>query len=652
MTNDFKEKLLKWISGNYIIETTPTDQTSIINQTSITNNYSTLMTNDLGSDYSILFQVQSKNSTNNNTEFTVIVGKYTISSVTKGFIVVLDNQFNVLGIIKQFSSNVDFGIFEAFNVSDDGTFFGIELQSNNIRRFVMLNNFTLKLSIADDYKVIIKQSYNIPNTCQFYATQNGITNVIKCTGSSYYMIYGGIKSSSNYYPACTNLKINVGMENDWIDKVSTHSIPIGIDGINKPDDCLPIWDSNGDFNSYIFSHKVGTTSTSDYFIIRDVLSNTASDLNDSTSIDLAGYTIDGGEIYSIQTKITSMTKAITSISWWSGFTQESINIITIADISKTYSDPAIYKSIKPLFLERVTLGVKLYEANDIIFFQASNRSEVDANLTYTEIGTIIDNKAIYTGISTNEYGVSKQFPFMVANLFNLYNYYVQQGNTCISAQMLYNSLNYNGADYQALNSMVPNSVNIYDPNGVVIFPRNLYNRIVNNNTTIATVEVPNDFMNDVTIQLKELISQTNNIMVSDITEIVKNIYEELLINFVNSIIVKNSNDINNVIINNTASNRINNSVSNPSVLDYNNSKIGKYKINYANDTSVINPINPDLTFTGLSTNYIITVYVPIDYGITSIQLLSNDETTVYQTIDCSNLENDKYYTINQKMEVV
>ena len=159
-------------------------------------------------------------------------------------------------------------------------------------------------------------------------------------------------------------------------------------------------------------------------------------------------------------------------------------------------------------------------------------------------------------------------------------------------------------------------------------------------------------MNDVTIQLKELISETNNIMVSDSMEIVKNIYEELLINFINSIIVKNSNDINNIIINNTASNRINNSVSSPSVLDYSNSKIGKYKINYANDTSVINPIDSNLIYTGLSTNYIITVYVPIDYGITSIQLLSNDEETVYQTIDCSNLENNKYYTINQKMEVV
>jgi hypothetical protein len=229
---------------------------------------------------------------------------------------------------------------------------------------------------------------------------------------------------------------------------------------------------------------------------------------------------------------------------------------------------------------------------------------------------------------------------------------MQIENVVYDMKQVFNSLNYNGLSYQALNSMVPNSVNIYDPNGVVIFARNLYNRIVNNNTTISTVEVPNDFMNDVTIKLKELISETNNIMVSDSMEIVKNVYEELLINFVNSIIVKNSNNINNVIINNTASNRINNSVSNPSVLDYNNSKIGKYKINYGNGTNVINPINNNLVYTNLSTNYIITVYVPLEYGITNIQLLSNDGSTVYQTIDCSSLENDKYYTINQKLEVV
>ena len=87
-------------------------------------------------------------------------------------------------------------------------------------------------------------------------------------------------------------------------------------------------------------------------------------------------------------------------------------------------------------------------------------------------------------------------------------------------------------------------------------------------------------------------------------------------------------------------------------MDYNNSKIGKYKINYSNETSVVYPLDLDLTYTNLSTNYIIGVYVPLDYAITNIQLLSNDETTVYQTIDCSNLENNKYYTINQKMEVV
>lgn len=33
-------------------------------------------------------------------------------------------------------------------------------------------------------------------------------------------------------------------------------------------------------------------------------------------------------------------------------------------------------------------------------------------------------------------------------------------------------------------------------------------------------------------------------------------------------------------------------------------------------------------------------------------MIEYDEQTIYQTIDCSNLENNKYYTINQKMEVV
>ena len=633
MTNDYKEKLLKWISGNYQIET-GTNSPQFTTPLSRTNNFATLFSSQFPYGYFLSTVLQGYNDDNNGVGYTLIAGSYYIddtATTMRGFVTILDNDFDIVQTITQYSSGTYLGVYETLNVGDDGNFFGIE-NNSGVLRFTMLNNIIAKLPTETEYKIVLRRSYNVPNTSKLYtATASGI---IKAPGMAKYCVFGNYFENPSQKPLVTEIEVNVGSSNTWTDYTYSGAVEF------YATDCLPSWNTSGDLSFKM----VGIEN------LGSALNNYAFCMYSTTgSTSLTRQQIGSGLGFGNTMNMKILT-ANDIYACFSEFGSTTMNLYMYKVDISNYSLNTFYTKNTPIVENEYNSGIGILKNGTELFYNVVANKDTTPTKTLYYFGKVIGSQAYeyYLGefdpYLTNLFSVQKQF--------NLYDYYMQIENVVYDMKQIYNPLNYNGLSYQALNSMIPNSIIIYDSGGIEVFARNLYNRIVNNNTTISTVEVPNDFMNDVTIKLKELISETNNIMVSDITEIEKNIYEELLINFVNSIIVKNSNDINNVIINNTASNRINNSVSSPSVLDYSNSKIGKYKINYANDTSVINPINPDLTFTGLSTNYIITVYVPIDYGITSIQLLSNDETTVYQTIDCSNLENNKYYTINQKMEVV
>ena len=117
--------------------------------------------------------------------------------------------------------------------------------------------------------------------------------------------------------------------------------------------------------------------------------------------------------------------------------------------------------------------------------------------------------------------------------------------------------------------------------------------------------------------------------------------------------MRNANDPNNIIYNDTGANHLNSVVSDtPTSTDYNNSKIGKAKVNYSDNTSDIYQTNSTGTYSGISTQITFGISTPADKDITSIELLSNDGLQTYQTITGLNLERDKMYLIKQKVEVL
>jgi hypothetical protein len=230
------------------------------------------------------------------------------------------------------------------------------------------------------------------------------------------------------------------------------------------------------------------------------------------------------------------------------------------------------------------------------------------------------------------------------NLIEMYFPLYSETNTTKKITFDYNSINYNGEGYTNGNSLVPNKARLYDNNNKMIFARNLSNKVINANTTISTLNIPNTNLNNIIIYNQSLIGETNYVLMNNQEEITKNIYENLNINFYVTLRMINNNDPNNQIFNQVGSNRINLSVS--SVKDYNNAKETKIRINYSDNTTKIASIE----FYPIQ-NYFYTKFsIYIDKLISSIDFISNDEETIYNTIR-PNFIVDKYYTINQSVRI-
>ena len=218
-------------------------------------------------------------------------------------------------------------------------------------------------------------------------------------------------------------------------------------------------------------------------------------------------------------------------------------------------------------------------------------------------------------------------------------------NTVYKIPFVFNQFDYNGLPYEDINCIKPNSGILYDSDGNIIFARNLYNLNINGNTTISTIEVPNTFLNDTTIAKEDLLSETNVILNDNVQNISKNIYEVLDINFFNTLVMKNSNNPLNEIINNLGASRLNSSAS--QVLDYQNTYANKIRINYTDNTNDVETVGIPTITNGIAT-YNFSIYV--SKTISNIEIISNDENTSYQTIE-GTFNVGSTYTITQDVRV-
>lgn len=617
MTEDFKKLVLKYMLGQLDEQQPSSDLNWSDLKTTQNNLYTYLQEFFDGDNWSITGTLQGT-STTNPLGFTVLYGFYGLAGETKGFLTILDEKFNPLSTLTSYNTGTDFYEFYALNVDEDGNFYGID-RTDTQYRFVLLNNFLVKTP-SSDYQVILRKSYFLPNT---YQVQNVsiIRKVLKRVGHSTYLIPfllgQGLVSG---YPTVLEFTINVGSENNWV----AHQ-------------------SNTNFSNAIISDLT-------FNYIDDVLNFKLALQDYSTSKSLE-VQFDGNS-YSIKT--FDINAEILYLNYNDAYASKSIyetNKITYCIYKvnyNTYSLDNVYTYENDGYSDygmQDVQGAYLFKNQNELFAEIIIGDDSTHETYSYKILKIVGSEVYEKELGSFSNGALYLNLFFVSKQYNLYSYYIQSQNTVYQVNQIYNELNYNGDSYEDINSLFPNTGNLYSDNQL-IFSRGLYNKVVNGNTTTSTIEVPNTLLNDTNITSEELVSHTSTSLVKENQSISKNIYELLYINFINSLIVQNRNSSSYQDMPTIAS-ALNQSIC--STLNYDDIKLTKWRITFSDNSTKIGT----LTTTKVSDyayNLKFIFYTSKD--IKSIELISNDENVVYLTINELNLSLNKIYKISQNVEVI
>ena len=623
MTQDYKDNLLKYLTGNLDLESGDNipnfEQESEIIDTNLAEDIKNNLTN------------------NNNATNVIALGKiynemyneyliygYYIDNESKyyGFIYLVDNNLNEIQMITEFSSGSKLFPITSLNQDENNNLYGLTFSIGEyemISKVLLFNNIFASGIISGNYEAILRNDYIIPyHYNQAPYRQN---RIIKSPESAtYYIIF-----NEDSKERIIKFTINVGAQNEWTEAILPIAFYMRFD---------VILDKSGG-NEVLLMYGIDTDNPSSYY----------------------EYKIDGENITLIK-KITLPYLA----QFLSQIFVKDINNVFMFLVYSSVGKAGIYKvnnnqidKIHEFNLVYGDTGYKIsygtiFELNNGVFFYLDYRDASDTKLyagyikednTYTInlIGTY-DGIELFAGL----YDYVDFYYIKKYNLIEMYFPLYSETNTTKKITFDYNSINYNGEGYTNVNSLVPNKARLYDSNNKMIFARNLYNKVINANTTISTLNIPNTNLNDVTIYTQSLVGKTNYVLASNEDNITKNIYENLNLNFYTTLKMINNNDIDNPIFNQNGSNRINSSVS--KLNDYDNAKATKIKINYSDNTNKI--LNIDFTITARDCYTEFMIY--IDKEISSIDFISNDENTIYNTIR-PELEIGKYYKISQSVYV-
>lgn len=635
MTNDFKNKLVKYISG-ILSQEAGNNEPQFNDEIFIENNLGTYIETNLGTDqYYIKDIIQGKTNDGKDLDLYVVYGNQFTTSINEyGFIVILDNKLQPLQFINQYSSGTTFENIMILNIDETGKLYGIELVDQNDiprQRIILLNNFLIKNEQQLNYSITLRQSYNLPSPINNSRSYIGIA---KSPFDANYLLIGTdyVRNIENTQLFVETLKIEVGTENVW----NSYTYQFSMSNINNIQlgTVFANWQENDEleFKFNIYKNKGSLGSYYDEYTL------------ENNSLVEKEIQIFSGAIYDTKTVILNMEDTYINTNYLIG----SANAFGIFKID--YENNTAIAILREAGSSYSSGYVGLEIKNGILFYMIN----------------IIDNEyedyRCYIGIIDNITAYGKEIVFsgedeytqlIITNTYNLFNICLisNYGNNICVSQLIYNLNNYNGLDYENTNSLVPHSATLYDNDNYILFARNLYNKTINGNITTSTLEIPNTMLNENIISKEDLISETNTQLITNEENIEKNIYETVYVNFINTLIMQNQNDILNPIINQIGATRINQSVSH--LKDYGMAKATKLWYNYSDDTNASYDIDASLTtINGNTATYNFVVYVPSNKTITSIELRSADLSTTYITIDTSNLISGKLYKFTQDVEVI
>lgn len=636
MTEDFKNKLLKYLTGN-LEQEDGANEPQFGDYTITTTNTRLQIANELSTDITNI-SIRGNLSANQYNEV-LLYGRNTDSG--KPFIAVFSAEMILLQLIQTYASGSDLFDTYSMQIDENGSIYGLSQESsggNYTLRVLLFNNIFLSNVNSDSYSVELKKTYIVPSTNGFHCINTAPKDIIKKTvGEAIYYITG-YGSSGHTNTQVMIFQINVGSTNTWdlysmgsnvYYAQSRFSVLINKVGDNYVYYAYGLDVINNKYVAYSLS-STGTATNINTINITNTISFTTSQVLALNSETIYASISDNVEHTNYLYKVVGNTLELieSTVGYQGGSETWRLAIYYLQNINGT-----VFVTKYDPFRFGVEIFFGMIQDTTIYYKNEGQQSSVTDNLTnFSNINAYSDT--------------------YINNQYNLYNIYInsdynneEETYSLNKLTLIYNQFNYNGLDYENTNSLIPEYSNLYDEDGNIIFSRNLYNLSINGNTTISTVEIPNTMLNNTTIAQKNLISETNSIMNNDTTTLNKNIYEFVDINFFNTLLMKNSNNPNNEIINNAGATRLNRAISGDN--NYQSVIANKIRINYQDGTSTIQNIGTPTITNGVAT-YTITIYVP--KLITNIEIISNDENTSYQTIT-GTFDINKYYTLTQNVRV-
>ena len=517
-----------------------------------------------------------------------------------GYVYIVDTNLNEVKMITNYASGGN--LFPMIDVqqAEDGTYYALAY-SQGVARVLLLNNLFAKRPNGD-YQVVLRASYIVPNSENYRFNDHTVffyqplPVIRKNPESATYYIIGTQRVNSKV--DVIQFTINVGTENEWLIKPLDSNLYSWDILIEKDKLHVLGVDYDSNFKEFEVGENVSVKRNFSLGNV-DVEITIAKSLNEVyyAATDYDTYTVD---FY----KIVGTTKTY------------------LFEIRDVHTD----------------LVFNVEKANGILVMK---KVFTDTGKAY--LGILQDDTPYFSsGIDV----VNSRWFYVVYN-YNLLNLYMDTSNADYSQPSTkkltldYNPLNYNGNDYSNYNQTVPKKARLYS-SGKMIFARNLYNRTINNNTATSTLQIPNTLLNDVTINVENLISDTDSLINNKSTSITKNIYETLYVNFMNTINVKDE-DTNTMYPN--AANYVSLNINTGTKQNCELSHIGKVAINYTDKTIV-----QTLAWTYNDDHYETSFTVDCTTEIPTIDFMSNDETTIYITKELD-VNVGSYYVVSQKIRI-
>ena len=528
---------------------------------------------------------------------------------------VIDTNYQVIFATNQYSSGTSFNELIALDFDEDGRLWGVDIQGTTTEtgsatpryRLILLNNFTIP-NQSGIYEVVLRNSYLFPIG---YNKVEGTFLIKKAQGEARYFIVSNDYGTLYGTGRLISIEINVGSSNEWYQETLSSG------GVQDIDD-IYVEPYQDDYIVY-YTNTLRDYINICYWVegnggdIVDTINEMATSLVLVSSTNLA-FTSVSSDTYDFYYYNSGSLKLLDQVEQ-RGFVNDYIDCFYINGLY-------FYIVIKSNDLQRIETTIGLYDGEDYT-------KDVS---TYAD--TLFGTRTVFV---KNNYGLFTLNAIIVSSA----------GTELFSNKITYYQGLYNGLSYDYYNSLIPQNAELYDENDKIVFARQLYDYTTINNTTSAILEVPNAMLNNNIISTQNLYGKTALELINNTDDITKNIYEMLYINFINIIEVLDTDT--NTKYMQTAIN-INNNInsSNEDSTTMENKKIAKIRINYIDDTSRIQTV--ELNNLGGTTYRIEATFYTMN-EIETIDIISEDETQTYITLDASNLQNGEYYTLLQSMKI-